>query len=327
LTQQGFASTARGYVVVNGVITGLSTTALVQPDSAIGQALGAKPLKPEHSINLSGGLSFNPSPRLTVTLDGYLIWLNNRISQTGNLFGAGVDAILAGNGQATGQLISYYTNAIDTRTAGLDLVADYRHQIGRAKVNWTLGFNYNQTSITHIAATPAQLAGLGLTLFDRVAQGYITVGNPRTKVILTNNTTLGRFETTLRLQRYGAVQLLTTGAVNDQYYGARIITDLEVGYRLSDRLHAAVGANNLLNIYPARSTIVDASGSSPMPRTVPSAIMAAFIMPASPTSSEADDERFMAPPPDPARRGSHAGAGRLPPGACLHRGPWHLDNG
>lgn len=262
LTQQGFASAARGYSIVNGVITGLTTTRTVKPDSAAGIALGAKPLKPEKSVNLSGGLSFTPSPGATLTVDGYAIWLKDRISQTGQLSGTGVNAILAANGLETGQIVNYYTNAIDTRTLGVDVVGQYAQNLGDyGKINWSLGFNYNKTKITDIAATPSQLASLNLTLFDRVAQGYIEVGNPRTKLILGALWDTEPVSLNLRVQRYGSVQLLTAGAVNDQHYGARWITDLEANWHLSSKFDFAVGANNLFDVYPERSTIADSSGS------------------------------------------------------------------
>jgi iron complex outermembrane receptor protein len=262
LTQQGFASAARGYSIVNGVITGLTTTRTVKPDSAAGIALGAKPLKPEKSVNLSGGLSFTPSPGVALTVDGYAIWLRDRISQTGQLSGTGVNAILTANGLEAGQIVNYYTNAIDTRTLGVDVVGEYNQKLGDwGKLRWSLGFNYNKTKITDIAETPAQLARLNLVLFDRVAQGYIEVGNPRTKLILGALLDTDPVSVNLRVQRYGSVQLLTAGAVNDQDYSARWITDLEATWHVSQRIDLAVGANNLFNVYPEKSTIADSSGS------------------------------------------------------------------
>ncbi len=92
-----------------------------------------------------------------------------------------VNAILAANGLETGQIVNYFTNAIDTRTIGVDVVGAYDQKLGDwGKLHWSLGFNYNKTRITDLAATPAQLASLNLTLFDRVAQGYIEVSNPQT---------------------------------------------------------------------------------------------------------------------------------------------------
>jgi iron complex outermembrane receptor protein len=262
LTQQGFASASRGYAIVNGVITGLTTTRTIKPDSAAGVALGATPLKPEKSLNLSGGFSFAPASGPTLTVDGYAIWLRDRISQTGQLAGSGVNAILAANGLETGQIVNYFTNAIDTRTLGVDVVGAYDQKLGDwGKLHWSLGFNYNKTTITDIARTPAQLAVLNLTLFDRVAQGYIEVGNPRTKLILGALLDTDPISLNLRVQRYGSVQLLTTGAVNDQHYGARWLTDVEATWHATPKIDFAVGANNLFSVYPEKSTIADTSGS------------------------------------------------------------------
>lgn len=261
LTQQGFSSAVRGYTVVNGAITGLTTVRVVAPDSAAGAALGAKPLKPERSLNVSGGFSFAPGHGFALTVDAYAIWLHDLIALTGQLQGGTVDAILSAEGLGTGQVISYYTNAIDTRTTGVDVVGEYSHALGDwGKVRWSLGFNYNKAKITKVADTPAQLAANNLTLFDRVARGYIEVGNPRTKLILGSDITAGPLGVNAKLQRYGSVQLLTKNGANDQHYGAKWITDLEVNYQVTSRLNMAVGANNLFDVYPDRSTIPDTTG-------------------------------------------------------------------
>lgn len=261
LTQQGFASAVRGYTVVNGAITGLTTVRVVTPDSAAGRALGAKPLKPEKSFNLSGGFAFAPGNGFALTIDAYAIWLDDLISLTGQLQGKTVDQILTAEGLGTGQVISYYTNAIDTRTTGVDVVGEYSHAVGdRARVKWSLGFNYNKSKITKLAKTPAELAADGLTLFDRVAQGYIEVGNPRTKLILGSDIAAGPFGINAKLQRYGSVQLLTKNGLNDQHYAAKWITDLEVNYQATSRLNLAIGANNLFDVYPDKSTIPDTTG-------------------------------------------------------------------
>mgnify|MGYP003335455223 CR=1 FL=1 len=61
-------------------------------------ALGAKPLKAETSVNLSGGAAWSPTEALTMTLDAYSITLNDRILLTGFLGGPAIETILAGQG-------------------------------------------------------------------------------------------------------------------------------------------------------------------------------------------------------------------------------------
>jgi iron complex outermembrane receptor protein len=58
-------------------------------------ALGAKPLKDENSVNVSGGIAVSPSDAVTLTLDGFYIKVNDRIMLTNELSGDDVEAILA----------------------------------------------------------------------------------------------------------------------------------------------------------------------------------------------------------------------------------------
>ena len=70
----------------------------VQSDVAM--ALGAKPLKPETSLNYSAGFAWSPTDQFNLTVDGYLIDLNDRILLTGFIGGDSVEKILASKGPA-----------------------------------------------------------------------------------------------------------------------------------------------------------------------------------------------------------------------------------
>ncbi|MDY0746751.1 TonB-dependent receptor [Paucibacter sp. R3-3] len=276
LTQSGFAQTSNQYNIVNGVSQFVQSKS-VQVSSAIGQALGATTLKPEKSNNLSLGLSFSPSKQANVTVDAYRIELNDRIAQTGFLSGAAVNALLVKNGFQSGQSIKYFANAIDTRTTGIDIVGDYTQDLKSAgTLRWTLGYNYNKTVITHIHDNPSQLAGLGLTLFDRAAQGAITNSTPRSKLILGANWRLSDWDVSVRETRYGGNQLLNVNPIYDQSYAARWLTDLEVGYHLSRAATLSVGANNLFNTYPSRNTVADTNGFPPYSSISPFGLYGAF---------------------------------------------------
>jgi len=88
-------------------------------------ALGARPLKPESSVNYSGGTAWSPNDAFTLTLDGYLIDLKDRILLTGFIGGDAVEAILAAKGLAV-TAAQYFTNIVDTRTKGVDLTTNHR---------------------------------------------------------------------------------------------------------------------------------------------------------------------------------------------------------
>ena len=260
LSQEGFAETSDQFNVVNGGFQ-LIQAKYVTVESPIGVALGAKPLKPETSMNYSAGFVYTPDSDINLTVDAYDIDLYHRISLTGLLSGAGVNAILAANGQATNQQIRYFSNAIDTRTEGLDVVGTYNLDLeDYGDLHLSAGFNSNYTAITNIAQTPSQLANLGLTLFDRASQGAITVANPHSKIILGENWSLADWNINLRETRYGSVVSWNDTPSLDQFYGPRWLTDVSVTRKFNDTVSLTLGADNVLNVYPDKNTVANTSG-------------------------------------------------------------------
>ena len=235
-------------------------------------ALGAEPLTPEKSKNYSLGVTLEPLPRLSVTLDAYQIEVDDRIAITSTLTGTAVSNILVANGLPGSLSAQYYTNAIDTRTRGVDLVAAYRQELGNSgTLRLTLGYNHNKTKITDIIPNPPELAALGANyvLFDRLSQGYLTTAFPKDKVSLGANWSWSKVNVNLRQTRYGSYLIQQNipstspnNPVNDRKYGAKWITDLEVAYKVLPAVTVAVGANNLLNIYPSRSGASIAANAS-----------------------------------------------------------------
>ena len=97
---------------------------------AVGQfpavAIGAKPLKPEKSVNLSFGATANPLRGLTLTADVYQIDIRDRIVFTETLGTGGtgntatvqsaVTALLAASGFPQVAAARFFFNGLDTRT-------------------------------------------------------------------------------------------------------------------------------------------------------------------------------------------------------------------
>jgi iron complex outermembrane receptor protein len=269
LAQSAFAQTSNQYTTVNGVQTFI-TAKSVRPGTPIGDALGAKALTPEKSFNLSGGFTFKLGSRLNLSVDAYQIKLDDRIAQTGYLTGAGVSAILVANGFDPNYSVRYFANAIDTRTRGVEAVFNYLQPLGTDKsLRLTAGYNYNKTKITQVAANPAELAALNLTLFDRQAQGYIDRNQPRTKLILGQDLTLGNLKLNLRETRYGKVAFLGTTAASDQFYGAKWIADIDLSFQATKNVNVAIGANNFFDTYPDKNSLPDTNGFPPYPAQSP----------------------------------------------------------
>jgi iron complex outermembrane receptor protein len=280
LAQQIYASTTGQFRTLSNGTLNLLQIKTLPVGSAAAVALGATPLKPETSTNFSAGFVLNPVRNLNITVDGYQISVKDRIAITSTLTGTAVSAILVANGLSPDISAQYYTNAIDTRTRGIDVVATYRNKLWDfGRMSWNLGYNYNQTDITHIKANPSQLAALGsgFVLFDRLSQSNLTTNLPRTKLFLGNLTSIGPVSLNTRVVRYGKfdglANAVTTAGVTsfsaDRHFGAKWITDMELSWQVNKPLNLAIGANNLFNVYPDYTTASynPALGSGQYPTT------------------------------------------------------------
>jgi len=188
LAQQGYSSTTSQFRDLDGDgIVELLLLKNLPVDSPEAIALGATPLKPEESRNASIGLTATPARNLTLTLDLYQVDVDDRIAVTSTFspldtrlsadgvttIGQQIQNILVANGLSPDISGQYYTNAIDTRTRGLDFVATWQLATAAAgDFDFTLGFNRNYTRITGIIDNPPELEALGgIEIFDRSKQG------------------------------------------------------------------------------------------------------------------------------------------------------------
>jgi iron complex outermembrane receptor protein len=180
------------------------TSAVLQlaPSSAGAASAGFGALGPEESVNYSAGFVFRPAPRLTITVDGYMIKIKDRIVSSGEIRGqnavpvpgigtpvltplingltpfALVNAAILASGKAldptvlqSGQLgIQTFTNGIDTRTSGIEFAARYPIDLPFGTLDLSVGANYNITKVTDSST-------LG-TLFVQTAEDTIENASP-----------------------------------------------------------------------------------------------------------------------------------------------------
>jgi len=250
LGQSFFSSTATN--LVNGQFLEILTLP-VSTDGA--KALGAKPLKPEKSTNYSAGVTYDPSSRFSVSVDYYDIGINDRIVFSENFIGAAIQARLAAIGLNNVAGARYFTNAIDTRTKGVDVVTNYGIDFRRNGVlRLTGGYNHTKTNVTDVIPTPPELSGFGEALFGRAERGRIEEAQPRDNLLLSANYTKGVFGGVVRTQRFGEVTnrqiAAATNQPPDQTFSAKWVTDVSGSYRVLNRVTFSVGADNVFDIYP-----------------------------------------------------------------------------
>lgn len=223
------------------------------PSSApAAQALGAKQLDAEDSVNVTAGFVYTQG-NFSLTVDAYRIDIDDRIVLSENLSGNAVQQILANAGELNTESVRYFTNAIDSRTQGVDIVATYTldlNTLGDLRLN--AAANINDTEVTHVDANPSELNSLGddYVVFARREVGRFEQGTPDNKLNLSAVWSFNQWQTTLRATRYGEVADISTTSDGDEYLDAKWITDLEVAYRPNDAWKFAVGANNLFDQYP-----------------------------------------------------------------------------
>jgi iron complex outermembrane receptor protein len=238
-------------------------------DSRAAQLLGIPQLKEETSRSVSLGFTSKiPDANLTVTLDGFFVAIDDRVVYTGQFRGPGtgseLDNLLA---QANATAASFFANAIDTETKGIDLVVTHKATLGsKMQLNTDLAATFSQTRQVGDIKDSEVLrnAGLTSTYFPEDSRVYLEESVPRTKINLTNSLTTDKFNVFLRNVYFGEVTEATPNVDLQQVFGTKIVTDLSFGYKASDDLTITVGANNLLDVYPDRAaqTFEGASGNN-----------------------------------------------------------------
>jgi iron complex outermembrane receptor protein len=254
LAQSYFTSTATNFI--SGVPFDVKTLPV---GSAVAKALGAKPLQPEKSVNYSAGIALQPTRNLALTVDYYHITISDRIVLSENFVGTAIRDYLASKGQTTAGGGRFFTNAIDTRTNGVDVVANYGMNLKEAGVlRFTAGFNSSRNKVTAVKqATPQQLGDLSEILFGRVEKARIEVGQPRDNLMLGVTHDWKNLTLVARTQRFGEVtvfQAIATPQAPDQTFSAKWITDLSGTYRFFVRMNLTVGADNLFDVYPDKNS-------------------------------------------------------------------------
>jgi iron complex outermembrane receptor protein len=283
LAQQWFSSTATNNI--GGVLLEVSTFPVSLP---IAKALGASNLTPEKSTSESLGFTSEPFANFSASVDFYRTTIKDRIVLSSNYTGAAVTNFLTSQGLPAVGGGRYFTNAVDTKTEGVDLTLRYKLNLKEAgKLTLTGSANIGSTKVTKFKPTPPHLAALGITtpLFDLTEKVRMEKGQPKNVLNLIANYEINKFTFQLREVRYGEVSAVALGnnsginAANQaallpgynvelvdpvpgsaagnkqviQTFDAKWITDLDVSYRFNKQLTVAVGANNLFNIYPTEN--------------------------------------------------------------------------
>ena len=221
---------ATGAQVEEGLIPATSPDAI---------AAGGQALTEEKSVNYSLGFTTDLSDSTTLVVDFYRIDVDDRIYRTGD--------IQLDSGLATERTISFYTNALDTRSKGVDVVLTSGFEWNdEATTDFTFAANYNKFSVTK----QRQVSGTSPVSADTVDE--IETNYPKLRFVASANTHFNeQWSFMMRANFYGkhwdergSRAEGTTSPID-----ASIFFDMEVGYQVNEGLKITAGASNIFDSY------------------------------------------------------------------------------
>lgn len=222
---------------------------LAKNNSPVTRALGIEPLKQETSVNIGAGLTYSRQ-RLSLSADFYHIKIDDRIVLTGDFYndddqiGDVLRALNVGSAR-------FFTNAINTSTTGLDLVAAYSGRIGDdQRYTITLAGNWNNMTIDKVN-TSRLLLGKEDSYLSNREKLFILASAPPLKGNLSFDYFGRGWGANMRLTYFDKIELEDYIGEMD-VYDARLSLDLSVSRNITPGIRLTIGGANILNAYPTK---------------------------------------------------------------------------
>lgn len=240
-------------------------------DSQVAKLLGIPQLKQEESQSASVGFTAKiPDAKITLTADAYIVRIDDRVVLT-DQFVANTPQLVTLFNQAGANKAGFFANAIDTESKGIDIVVSHKANVGNGltlKTDLSGTFSSTKRVGSIHASKILEDAGQINSYYSESSRVYLQEAVPRVKANLTNSITVKKFDFFLRNVYFGQVTdpntadangdgVVNTAIVNGKtvavehpVWGAKVITDLSVGYNFMKNAKIVVGANNLFDVYP-----------------------------------------------------------------------------
>ena len=205
----------------SNVIAGVPSLVKIAPNySPITRAAGIPDLKQEKSVNGSVGFSWKPSREFTLTMDGYLVKITNRVVLSGQFQATDntLDPALTSTLQALGvNSAQFFANAVNTTNTGLDVVADYTKSWRKNRFVILFAGNLQHMNIDKINV-PAKLNDTYLhqqTFFSQREQDFVIASAPPVKLSLNLQYDIDKFTVGTHFTYFGKIKLEGYGYSGD----------------------------------------------------------------------------------------------------------------
>lgn len=222
----------------------------------VAQFLGAEELEPETSQNFSIGVTAEPIPGLTVTLDAYYIAIDDMFySVTPITVTPAIQAaLIAANvpGAATIGSVNFFQNAFDAKIQGLDAVVTYARgwENGHSS-NISGAFNWNLPIVDKVK-TIVDSTGTPRAFFDGEYVYDFKHAEPRWRGVVTAVHHAGPLTGLARVSVYGPYKNMFSQTLNGviQKWDPEVFLDLEASWDVTETTRLTLGVRNLFDNYP-----------------------------------------------------------------------------
>jgi iron complex outermembrane receptor protein len=239
LHQQYLSLTQASFVGGDIVNTGLANNF-----SKEARLIGVPRLKAEKANNLSFGFGFNPNSNLSVTVDYYQIRIKDRI-----IYSNEVSDVIQG---VTIDNISFFINAAETQTSGIDIVASYRNlPLGHGRMAVNLAGNYTIENEL-VGGYQSLNNNFGYDIYNQTQESLLTTSRPKMKFILGFDYAVGKFAFNLNNTLFGKTTFNNADLDENLFleFTPNVVTDLGIIYNITSQFSASLTLQNLLNVFP-----------------------------------------------------------------------------
>ncbi len=236
--------------------SGIQVGGLVNNVSPQAKLLNIPKLDAEESTNITVGIGAKINRNINFTVDYYNIEVKDRIVLSTEISGTdagntSLDQVLQDNNLSD---VSFFVNAIDTRTSGIDVVANYRNiALANGELGFSLSGNYTiDNEREGNVNNPALVASAGQSVVNDTQEALFFTSRPKTKWILGANYEIGKFDFSLNNTYFGKTTFRQQGLDSNlkTEFIPKIVTDLGINFEATDKLTVVVNVNNILNVLP-----------------------------------------------------------------------------
>jgi len=200
--------------------------------------LGVKPLTPEESFNITLGIGAKVREDINVTFDYYDIFIDDRI-------------VISNRVPFTGGEVEFFTNSIDTKTSGLDVVIHYQNTNTGLGLSFAGNFNLKNERDGDIP-TIKDAYGDDVGVIDSTQEALFFTSRPKQKFVVGATYQMEKIYLALYGTYFGSTEFKQAGMDPNlkTVFESNVVFDLAVTYDLFDNVSISANVNNLLDVTP-----------------------------------------------------------------------------